>query len=607
MKRLLKNEWFWVIFLSLIAVFLSLLSTFYEISVSGKVPGDRQFILDYGLPGDFNVYINRILQGQEGRWLVYEDYSSDYPKGSLLQIFYLFLGKIFFVFDPVFVFHLSRVLVGFVWAIAGFIFIRKFVREKAIRVAAFLFFLFSMNFPVIIAGPDKTIFDLYGSGFTEYGPMYRATNLPHLHVSHIFIVLALLAIVKFWGTKSLKYAFLACISGFLAAIILPPTIMVAWGIVGTLITWWFLSSCRTRFGISKVNLKKVLKQVQDDGPKILGTTIFYLVSAIPLVYLLLLLRQYPWKSLQDALLDYHPPFDFVDYLYALGPISILGIAGAVVSVLKRRSDLFVASFWVLVTFGAILFFNEHRTLQHPTRFTQVAIELPLSVLAAYLLWEAGRLTVAIGEWLGNFKNVILGVKPEGSRGDLVYTERDFSAVPQNDKSKNAVFLILVFLILLPAPLVYAIGFKNRVDFVNARVGAGWPLVPEGLYVVYPVRDFMEGIYWIKANTKRSDVVLGGTVSGNYIPAYAGNLVYIGHGHQTPFYWHVKLPLVKRFYQGQMTDEEAKKFLLENNISYVYFGPEEREWRGDELRLSFLKKVYEKGTVSVFAVSANKKP
>lgn len=126
------------------------------------------------------------------------------------------------------------------------------------------------------------------------------------------------------------------------------------------------------------------------------------------------------------------------------------------------------------------------------------------------------------------------------------------------------------------------------------------LYPVGTELVYPLKDFMDGINFIRLNTSIKDVVLAYEAAGNYIPAYAGNFVYLGHAN-TPDE-DEKLKIAARFFKGEMSEKEAKEFLTRENIKYIYFGPQERELGNINNLLSlysFLTSVYTNNSVTIY--------
>jgi len=88
-------------------------------------------------------------------------------------------------------------------------------------------------------------------------------------------------------------------------------------------------------------------------------------------------------------------------------------------------------------------------------------------------------------------------------------------------------------------------------------------------------------------------------AGNYIPAYAGNFVYLGHQSETPHFAE-KRTLVDKFFSGQMTDAEAKEFLRQARVNYIFFGPQEKEL-GQFKPFIFLTSVYQSGYLTIYKV------
>src|ERR1700690_4231583 len=93
-------------------LFLSYLPNFYEISVKSLLPADRTMIAgEHIYTYDYNVYLSKIRQGQEGRITVVDKYDNlPQQKGVFLQMFYLLSGRITIVFSltPTATYHLMR-------------------------------------------------------------------------------------------------------------------------------------------------------------------------------------------------------------------------------------------------------------------------------------------------------------------------------------------------------------------------------------------------------------------------------------------------------------------------------------------------------------------
>ena len=153
----------------------------------------------------------------------------------------------------------------------------------------------------------------------------------------------------------------------------------------------------------------------------------------------------------------------------------------------------------------------------------------------------------------------------------------FSA-PQNSSPRGSqrglLFVIPAIVILLGFGSMYSSWLWQR-DFVDHKLRADYPLVPKGAEVMYPLRDLTDAMIWLQAYTPRETIVLSGQSTGNLIPVYSGNTVYVGHANTVQL--EQKLLLVERFYRGEITEDQALQFLHSAHIGAIFFGPEEMEW------------------------------
>lgn len=95
-------------------------------------------------------------------------------------------------------------------------------------------------------------------------------------------------------------------------------------------------------------------------------------------------------------------------------------------------------------------------------------------------------------------------------------------------------------------------------------------------------------------------------SGNLIPANTDLKVYFGHFLQTPDAAN-KIKQAVSFYTNKMKNDQAKRFLKDENLQFVYFGEEERNVilayaKKDTLDYDFLKPIYEFGKIKIYKVN-----
>ena len=131
-----------LIILMLFFLLFSFYPTFYEISLAPKLKiKNRDFILEhnYYWP-DFNLYLSKIRQGYEGRFLAVEKYTSEPHRGSLIQIFYLYLGKFGHLLniEPNYVYQLGRIILSPLLLIVTLLLVLYYFRHPLWQILSFI-------------------------------------------------------------------------------------------------------------------------------------------------------------------------------------------------------------------------------------------------------------------------------------------------------------------------------------------------------------------------------------------------------------------------------------------------------------------------------------
>jgi hypothetical protein len=112
----------------------------------------------------------------------------------------------------------------------------------------------------------------------------------------------------------------------------------------------------------------------------------------------------------------------------------------------------------------------------------------------------------------------------------------------------------------------------------------------------------EAVDWLRAKTPRTTVVLGAYETGNYVAAHAGTQVVVGHWAETVD-WQVKLDLTSRFYSGLESLPWMQRFLRDQQVDYIWYGPRERQMGAPELEsLANVSRVYYNDQVALYAVN-----
>ncbi|MGB9911606.1 MAG: hypothetical protein ACPLKP_03355 [Microgenomates group bacterium] len=277
---------------------------------------------------------------------------------------------------------------------------------------------------------------------------------------------------------------------------------------------------------------------------------FYLLTSLPLIYIQWITHFYPWKSVVDYDRAHPWLYSFYEVIFAHGLTLFLGILGSFFVFFQKLKKFYPLIWWWLTALGGMIIFRL-TGLHSELYWIQTALHLPFAGLTVFLL----------------------------------------------GKTKKIIPLTLIIL-SLSLPGIYA-SLKGQFQFINQRLAAFLPLVPYPSQVMYPLKDWWEAIKWLEKNTSDEEVVLSGITAGNYIPAYAGNFVYLGHFTETVDFERKNL-VVRLFFSGQMGEKEAKDFLKKNKIAFVFWGPQEKEF-GDFKPFSFLKPVFTSEYVTLFQV------
>lgn len=118
---------------------------------------------------------------------------------------------------------------------------------------------------------------------------------------------------------------------------------------------------------------------------------------------------------------------------------------------------------------------------------------------------------------------------------------------------------------------------------------------------YISKNEFKSLQYLKNNSRSQAGVLALYNFGNIIPSYTKNSVYFGHFLQTPDALE-KIKNLNAFYTNSLSQNEAKNFLQENNISYVFYGKGERNLNNNRgLNYSFLIPVFKNKDLIIFAI------
>ena len=121
--------------------------------------------------------------------------------------------------------------------------------------------------------------------------------------------------------------------------------------------------------------------------------------------------------------------------------------------------------------------------------------------------------------------------------------------------------------------------------------------------MYLTSDEYRVIKFVKNSIPKNAIIFSTLRMGNIIPAYAPVISYYGHMNQTYHYFQ-KTKKVQQFFSRGISKKEALKFLNNNKINYIIFGPEEKRYGQFKLTyLPSLTTVYQNDSFTIYQVSA----
>jgi len=121
------------------------------------------------------------------------------------------------------------------------------------------------------------------------------------------------------------------------------------------------------------------------------------------------------------------------------------------------------------------------------------------------------------------------------------------------------------------------------------------------YPYYLSQGEMDSFEWIKQNVTEEEITFSSFYSGNFIPAYSGRKVYIGHGPQT-INLSEKEELTIWFFKDNKEQEKKLSLLEDNELDFLFYGPIEKDM-GDYSPSSakYLELVYSNEEVEIYII------
>lgn len=468
---------------------------------------------------DAHGYLAKMQQGAEG-WLLYRiPFTSEEHEGAFVGGFYLALGWICALtgWTVMWMWHLSRIVFGFLLLLSAYLFAAFFLRDKAQRLVCFLLTCFAAGFGwiVLLTGRFSILgFDLVDFKMPEAHVFFTILTFPHFALgANLLLVIFMLALL-FHRTGRFRHVVLAGAAALVMGVVHPYNILIVAGTLGI----WLLLMWRQERSLP----------VRDA----VGTVIIGLMALPPFVYYFHVFSTTAafsaWAA-QSGSPSPHP----VHYLLAYGPLLILGLPGMVLQVRKRELDALLPVIWTAVV--ALLIYAP---LKQQRRMVE-GVHIPLSVLAT-----AGLFAFYL------------------PRLESSTTVRKLATFGRRTYSPHRLRRFIVFLVLIttmPSNL-----------YIVTSLAATALLHP---YPFFHERAENEAIEWLGRETEFTDTVLAAYGTGSYIPARINHRVLLGYWAETT-QCQAKLAMVDRFFQRDTTDSWRRQMLRDYDIAYLFYGPRE---------------------------------
>ena len=271
-------------------------------------------------------------------------------------------------------------------------------------------------------------------------------------------------------------------------------------------------------------------------------------------------KGFPWSQYREWERNLQYPLN-KELIGALGILFPLAVIGIIYSLLSLRFDrIFIAVWFVLP-------------------FLLIPLSSKFSISNIRLIQGIPYLSEAILAILGIDFLILLLKK--------FYKKFIPFRLPLSLSGSIYVLLGLVFLVHAYPSLIWSI--KDSIREFSPIFGN-----------VYLDNRLFNAFDYINDNYPQKTLTLGTFYTGNYLPVYTHTVSFIGHSGYTDKLSE-KESLVFKFFEHKMAPEEAKSFILDNRITLVFQGPEEKPIYSGYLYPDVLKPVYDRQEATLYVL------
>lgn len=492
-------------------------------------------------------YLSAIGQGIEGAWLYRIPFTTEEHAPAFIEVFYLALGHAARILglSATTMWHLARMVADVILFVVLYGFIALFLDSRTQRRVAYALAVFG-------AGYDFWRFPFDTPNVWEAVPMelrvpeahifYSALTYPHFAfgIALVLVTFGLLLRVLNDESKANVFALGAGVGNLLIGIVYPFLMYLMIAVTGAYFVFLMWQH------------RKILWRAM------IGLGIAFAIPAPLFAYYQIVLVTNPvfqrW-NVQATTLSPHP----IHFVLTYAPLLVFAVLTWWLNPARRHALAFL---WIWVLMVALLLYAP---ITQQRRFVE-GVQVPLAILAAVGLCEV--------------------VLPHLAR------TRVFVALAQRPKYSAAGLQRLI--------IVVAIALTSLASFYV------WvsSVVLLGLVQPYPLfRPTLElqAMDWLRANTDSRDAVLSSYWTGSFIPARAGNRVFVGQRYET-IRFNEKRAAAEKFFDAATDDAWRIALLREYRIAYVFWGKAERDLGAfDPERAPYLQRVFANDEARIYRV------
>lgn len=540
-----KGDWKFLWIIFSVVVVLTFLPIFFGYLTT---PPDKVFLFKPNVNGgDFVVYYSYIEQIKGGNFLFKNFFTSEAQPIHVFNTFWLLAGlfaKIFNLSAP-FAIQILRFLFIFPFLIAAYYLLSFFFEDSFKKKVCFIIFIFASGLGGVFS-LDPQIQDKFLDLFVpEAFTFLTLYTEPHFILSLILFISIIFLSIKALSDYKLKYSLLVGLFSLILFSFHPYHVYSVFLILFSFgVVEYFI---RTKLNFNYIKHFIIVSLLS--LPSILYQ--LWTIISIPAVYQHLLQNVTLTPSLQIVIISYG----------FLIPLAIIGSVLIIKN--KQRSHLEL----MLVVWFVCQLFLLYLPVKTQIRLSE-GLQFPIAILVTCGIFYLKDIFVQ-------------KIKNSNLLNSMIH-----------QKISLNMFLIYLFFVLF---------FVSSATVLYTDI-----LLYSAQYKSFYIsKAEYESINWLN-NTPENSIILSSYYTGNVIPGFVSRQVFIGHSHETANFKE-KEKETQDFFKKYDASQRLS-FLKENNINYLFWGPEEKLGANfnpnDD---NFLQKVYENGEVSIYKVNESQIP